>query len=74
MTGKQCERARRLLGWSPEELSERLAGHPSARAIRNFERQWKNIRLDNYAAILSEFEKAGIEFDADGRTVRHRRP
>ena len=74
MTGKQCQSARRLLGWSRRQLSERLGGHPSAHGIGNFERQWKTIRLANCAALRGEFENAGIEFDPDGVTVRlHKR-
>ena len=70
MTGRQCRRARQLLGWSPEQLSERLGGHPSVSAIRNFERGWIRLIPDSAAAVRAEFEDAGIEFDPDGEEVR----
>ncbi len=70
MTAKQCETARRLLGWSLEHLSNRVGGHPSANTIRNFERHWKQLEADHLTAICVEFEHTGVEFDVDGATVR----
>lgn len=59
-----------MLGWSREQLSRRLGGHPTANAIRNYERRWKKLRPEDLAAIRAEFEAAGIAFGADGREVR----
>lgn len=70
MNGKQLACARRLLGWSQEHLSRRLGGHPSASAIRNFERQWKRLRPEDLTAIRVELEHVGVEFDPDGMEVR----
>ena len=74
MTGQQCKSARRLLGWSRAQLSDRLGGCPTANSIRNYERQWKKLQPEDLAVIRSEFAKAGIEFAADGLQVRLHRP
>lgn len=74
MTGEQCRKARELLGWSLEHLAKLLGGHPSTSAIRNFERGWIRLVPDSAAAVQAELEDAGIEFDADGVTVRCARP
>jgi hypothetical protein len=73
MTPKQCEAARRLLGWS----RVRLAAYASVRdiIILEFERGQRTLRPQEAEAMRAALEAEGIEFSpdaCDGLGVRWR--
>ena len=59
-TYKQCIAARDLLGWTREDLEKKAKIGRST--LADFERDARNLRIDNYEKIINAFEKAGIKF------------
>ena len=77
MTASQCKEARRLLGWSQQQLSshamvprESIVRLELSRPVRNT--QSGQARADN---IRAAFKAAGVEFtDGDEPGVKLKRP
>jgi transcriptional regulator with XRE-family HTH domain len=63
MTPKQCEAARRLLGWS----RARLAAYAGVRdiVVLEFERGQRTLRPEQFGAMRAALEAEGIEFSPD---------
>jgi transcriptional regulator with XRE-family HTH domain len=72
MTRLQCLAARAMLEWTQVDLA-REAG-VSHMTVRGFERGETAAQRSTLAVIQLALEKAGIEFNADGRGVRLREP
>lgn len=71
MTNMQCRAARALLRWTQEAFA--LKASVSALTIRNFEGGRTTPNPATQEVMRAAFEKAGIEFDDDGRGVRLKR-
>lgn len=72
ITGIQIRAARGILRWSAERLAEECGLSPGS--IRNVERSDdmpEKMLAGNLRAIKVALEKAGMEFNADGRGVRY---
>jgi predicted transcriptional regulator len=71
---KQIKAARELLGWSQEKLVE--TSGVSISTIKRLEAEGGDLggRPATGEKIVAALEKAGIEFNADGRGVRLKPP
>jgi transcriptional regulator with XRE-family HTH domain len=71
---KQIKAARELLGWSQDTLVE-MSG-VSISTIKRLEAEGGDLggRPETGEKIVGAFEKAGVEFNADGRGVRLKPP
>ncbi len=70
ITGKQCQAARRLLGWKVEHTSHVTGVSPSV--IRTFEQGRRKPQPATFAAIAGALTAAGIEFTSEEPGVRLR--
>jgi transcriptional regulator with XRE-family HTH domain len=68
----QCRAARALLKWTQDDLA-REAG-VSALTIRNFEGGRTAPNPATLDVLRRAFDRAGVEFNADGRGVRLKEP
>jgi transcriptional regulator with XRE-family HTH domain len=71
ITGEQAKAARKLLGWTPAQLSAN-ASVPEG-TITKLELGVNGVSLQRLAAIRRALEAAGIIFLADGPDVRLRK-
>ena len=62
----QCRSARAFLGWTQADLHEQTG--VSIRAIQDFEAERRTPNGTTLRALLSCFERSGIEFREDGPT------
>jgi transcriptional regulator with XRE-family HTH domain len=72
ITDMQSRAARGLLRWTQADLA-RAAG-VSQLTVRNFEAEKTSPTRATLDVIQRAFEKAGVEFNADGRGVRLKPP
>jgi transcriptional regulator with XRE-family HTH domain len=63
MTPEQCRAARALLDWSQEDLAQR--SRLAARTVRYFEKDMRESRPANLAALQKALERAGVVFIAE---------
>jgi len=75
LSGEQCREARRLLGWSQEQLT--LASGVAISQVSSFERRGSSLspRRDRNRArkLRIALDVAGIDFDGHGPGVRLRK-
>jgi len=62
MTPAQCKAARKLLGWSIEELAHRALRSHSA--VGDFERAKRPVTAQTVASVRRAFAEAGVDVEA----------
>jgi ribosome-binding protein aMBF1 (putative translation factor) len=72
MTGEQCKIARKLLGWSLEELAQKVK--MSEMDVARFEAGMLRVPTIGSAMIGRVLEQAGVEFVGDPLSARLRKP
>ena len=68
ITASQCKAARGLLGWTQEELAEKLG--VTRRTIHNFEHELRKTKKPMLIKMRKLFMDAGVELIEAGETSR----